>query len=223
MTSVAENACEDGGGGGGGEGDGRWTKMTTKARLRVVNGHYQLWCNETIDLRQLKTVIPNGALHLGRPTMLSCLIEGKRVQFFPNGTIQILAGGMTRHLFVQIFHVIYHRLKLCNASRTIHLSKWTVNNLVVHFNLYETFSFDNFVCNGQLSYEPELFPAVLISKWKSSAHVTLFPNGKGVITGIRRRSEAVTILNDILHFLHHRVRRRRRQLCQNADYHLCGQ
>ena len=80
MTSVVENACEDG---GGGEGDGRWIKMTTKARLRAVNGYSQLWCNETINLGQLKTVIPNGVLHLGRPTMLLRLIEGKRVHFSP--------------------------------------------------------------------------------------------------------------------------------------------
>ena len=45
----------------------------------------------------------NGKLHQGRPTMLSCRMMTKRVQFFPKGTIQLLSGGVTsfhlHHLF----------------------------------------------------------------------------------------------------------------------------
>ena len=70
---------------------------------------------------------------------------------------------------------------------------------MVHFDLNSNFSFNKLVCNGRVSYEPEIFPAALISKWRSSSkHVTLFPNGKGIITGIHRRSQAIAILQDII-------------------------
>ena len=172
--------------------------MKVRVNFRIVNGHYQLCCNHHINLQELKKLIPCAELHLGRPTMLSCRILRKRVLFFPKGTIQILAGGMTRYLFYQIFLVIYHHLQQL-ISETIHLTRWSVNNIVVHFDLKSKFSFDKLVCNGKVSYEPEIFPAALISKWRSSPkHVTLFPNGKGIITGIHRRSQAIDILQDII-------------------------
>lgn len=55
-------------------------------------------------------------------------------------------------------------------------------------------------CNKDFSFEPELFPAALISKW-APAHVTLFPNGKGLITGIKSKAEASFIINEIPSFL----------------------
>ena len=184
-----------------------------KASLRIVNGHYQLWCSHRIRLQQLITVINGGKFHVGRPTMVSCLIMEKRVQFFPNGSIQILAGGMTRILFYKIFHMIYHLLSVSNSvvmpmgSETFHLSRWIVNNIVIQFDLNDDFTFHQLMCNGKQSYEPEIFPAVLISKHES-AHVTLFPNGKGIITGIRQRSKAMPILRNVLSDLQHRRRRR---------------
>lgn len=56
------------------------------------------------------------------------------------------------------------------------------------------------MCTKDLSYEPELFPAALISKWQP-AHVTLFPNGKGMITGVKSYDEAVTILQQLSSFI----------------------
>lgn len=82
----------------------------------------------------------------------------------------------------------------------IHLTPWKVMNSVFHFNLNSTFKFHKIVCNKFISYEPELFPAALISKW-SPVHVTLFTNGKGIITGVRLHSEAVDILKELNAYL----------------------
>ena len=73
-------------------------------------------------------------------------------------------------------------------------------NSVFHFSLNTTFKFHKHVCNKFCSYEPELFPAALISKW-SPVHITLFSNGKGIITGVRLHSEAVNILKELNGFL----------------------
>lgn len=75
-----------------------------------------------------------------------------------------------------------------------------MTNLVVTFHIEHRFLFSKLVCNGRLSYEPELFPALLLST-KKAPHVTLFPNGKGVITGIRHRSEAISALQEALIYI----------------------
>ncbi len=80
------------------------------------------------------------------------------------------------------------------------MSAWKLNNMVIHFNLNERCNFDNMPCNHNFSYEPELFPAALISKW-NPIHITLFPNGKGMITGVRYFEEALQVINEIPAFL----------------------
>ena len=173
-------------------------------KFRIVNGHYQLLCGQRLDLKRLKSIVKNGTLYLARPTMLSCHLLGKRTQFFPNGTIQILAGGMSPRLLQSIHGKIYHLLNLYASPLHIHLNQWTVTNLVITFNLQHRFLFNKLVCNGRLSYEPELFPALLLSKVKAP-HITLFPNGKGVITGIRQCSEAISALQEALIYIKSRV------------------
>ena len=186
------------------------TTATVRAHLRVINGHYQLRCDQRLHLPQLKTLLPSGRLHTGRPTMLSCRILGKRVMFFPNGTIQVLAGNMTPSHFDRLQVVIRRLLTSYTTMNSvtptvIHVSQWIVNNLVVYFDLRSSFVFSGMLCNGRISYEPELFPALLLSK-KSTAHVTLFPNGKGIVTGVRSPTAAVEVLQDILLDLKHRLR-----------------
>ena len=82
------------------------------------------------------------------------------------------------------------------------MTQWTVNNIVFHFDFAQRFKLNTRWCNKDFSYEPELFPAALISKWKP-AHVTLFPNGKGMITGVRSEQTALKILHELSIFFQH--------------------
>lgn len=77
--------------------------------------------------------------------------------------------------------------------------------MVVYFELCSAFTFSGLLCNGRLSYEPELFPALLVTE-KTNVHVTLFANGKGVVTGVRSALKAIEALQQILRELRHRVR-----------------
>lgn len=72
--------------------------------------------------------------------------------------------------------------------------------MVFHFTLQSRIKLTNCICNKELSYEPELFPAALISKWHP-AHVTLFPNGKGLITGVKSHDESLCILKQLSSYL----------------------
>ena len=57
------------------------------------------------------------------------------------------------------------------------------------------------MCSKDFSFEPELFPAALISKWHP-AHVSV-SNGKGMITGVKSQDEAECILDELPFFLLH--------------------
>ena len=57
-------------------------------------------------------------------------------------------------------------------------------------------NFDNLICNHQISYEPELFPAAILSYWHPKK-VTLFPSGHVNITGLKSVSDAIPILNSL--------------------------
>ena len=172
-----------------------------QASLRIINAHHQVCLCHSINLQVLSEVVgKNGKLHRGRPTMVSCRIMRKRVLFFPNGTVQVLGGGVTPILLTRLLEKIKTILQQCKLTILPNSSAWTVNNIVYKFDYNKHFKFDNCVCNSHFSFEPELFPAALISKW-SPAHVTLFTNGKGLITGIKDRDSACSILRELPTFL----------------------
>lgn len=45
-------------------------------------------------------------------------------------------------------------------------------------------------------YEPELFPAALISRWLP-AHIAVFHNGKVIITGLKSEEDADSIIQTL--------------------------
>ena len=61
------------------------------------------------------------------------------------------------------------------------------------------------MCSDRMSYEPELFPALLLAKWPT-ARVTLFQNGKGIVTGVRHPRHAMDVIFEVLTALKDRIR-----------------
>ena len=59
-------------------------------------------------------------------------------------------------------------------------------------------------CSKDFSYEPELFPAALLSMWHP-IHVTLFPNGKGNISGVKNLNDVYPILRTIPSFVQNQM------------------
>lgn len=78
---------------------------------------------------------------------------------------------------------------------------WTCTNAVYHFTFDHKVKMKNISCCKDIFYEPEIFPAILLSKW-NPAHVTLFSNGKGVITGVIYKKTAIHILAQVLEYLY---------------------
>ena len=69
----------------------------------------------------------------------------------------------------------------------------TIKNMVIHLDMKRAYDFDGYVSNGDMTFLPELFPAAMITKWYPT-HVTLFGNGKAMITGVKSFSELRSII-----------------------------
>lgn len=77
-----------------------------------------------------------------------------------------------------------------------------MDNLVISAQLSECLTFSNIhVSNHKLCYEPELFPAALISCWLP-VHVALFHNGKVIITGLKSEKQADSILDTLIDYVY---------------------
>ena len=82
------------------------------------------------------------------------------------------------------------------------ISDLTVDNLVISTQLSEHVTFSNIHSSNQdLSYEPELFPAALISQWLP-VHVAIFHNGKVIITGLKSETQINPILQSLIDYVH---------------------
>lgn len=170
-------------------------------QLKLINAHYQTSYGQRLNLQRLSNIVGSkGKLHRGRPCMLTCRLLNKRVLFFPNGTVQILGGGITLLLLHQIAIQVLLLLHRYNLTLPPPLLRWKVNNMVFHFDLKTCINFKDCICDKDLSYEPELFPAALISKWHP-AHVTLFCSGKGMITGVKSVAESMFILQELVPYI----------------------
>ena len=82
------------------------------------------------------------------------------------------------------------------------ISNLTLDNLVISTQLTESFTFSNIrESNSDLCYEPELFPAALVSQWLP-VHVAIFHNGKVIITGLKSEKQAHDILDSLTNYVH---------------------
>ena len=79
------------------------------------------------------------------------------------------------------------------------LSNLIVSNLVISSHLNEHISLAT-SSNHELSYEPELFPAMLISRWLP-VHVAVFHTGKVIITGLKSETQVSPMLDAVIDYL----------------------
>lgn len=74
--------------------------------------------------------------------------------------------------------------------------------MVISAQLSEQLTFANIhTSNHHLCYEPELFPAALLSQWLP-VHIAIFHNGKVIITGLKSEKEAEDILISLIDYVY---------------------
>ena len=138
-----------------------------------------------------------GKLHRGRPEMLVLpLSNGKNVQLFRGGTIQIL-GCISDDIAERMRAEVVLILQQCEKMTSV--TSLRVRNIVVSTQLMKRPSLP-LTSNNNVFYETELFPAALIRKW-APAHVAVFHNGKVIVTGIKTLDAFYDIMHALLDFL----------------------
>ena len=148
-----------------------------------------------LDLEDLHRTL-GGKLYSGRPEMLLlCLKNGRNVQLFRRGTVQIL-GRLTHDEAEEMRLDLLHRLQIVTSIPLV------ISNIVISAQLNKNPCLRKLAhSNNHIFYEIELFPAALIRKWRP-AHVAVFHNGKVIVTGVKSMSECETIFSQLLSYLH---------------------
>ena len=165
--------------------------------VNVVNAVYLMESSTAFDLLWLHYNLMDTTYYQGKPHMLKWKLptNGKTVQIFPSHKIQII-GKVSRDEVEAMYHTIVSELRqaLDEPSLTVTRPKLCTMTLTAKLpfkpNLHRN------VCNKQFSYEPELFPAAILSYW-SPMKVILFPSGHINITGVKQESNVPAILTSL--------------------------
>ena len=163
-------------------------------RMRVMTG------STTIDLEGLHHLYKDSSrLYRGRPEMLLLRMSNNRnVQLFRKGKIQIL-GALSEETTEQM--TIECLSKVRQLLPNFQLTPATTANMVLRVAVPHTVTRKLTSSNSSVCYEPELFPAILLTNW-APVHVHVFHNGKALITGVKSLGEANFIYEDLLDFIH---------------------
>ena len=168
-----------------------------ESEVKVVNIMRVGKLNMSIPLEECHRNIPS-KLYTGRPEMLLILMSnGRNVQLFRQGTIQIL-GAISDQEAHEMLSECLQLLRQVRKMRTCALSmQLTIKNLVLKFHFKTTIYLNRIQSsNHKICYDATVFPAAMVTKW-SPAHVSIFPDGKVILTGVKTLDAALSILTDL--------------------------
>jgi len=158
-----------------------------------------------LNLAELNLLL-GGKLYPGRPRMLVITMKnGRKVQIFRRGCIQVL-GRITDEEAESMRLDLIERLRpyndsFCELQKQLQITPFSIANIVVSAWLQTPFSTKNMShSNACHFYEIEIFPAVLICKWKP-AHIALFRNGEVIVTGVKSIAKCKEIISSLKDYL----------------------
>ena len=157
--------------------------------LVVVNANYRGSLNKNIDLALLQSQIPNSKF-CNKPRQLIIKDKDGIVLFFRNGKFRIM--GYIEELDATFLAYIYTTLIDQEDCPAIHFQSMTAK--VTLDKRLKLSMLHNLIPESQ--YEPELFPAMLVRKYKPTS-VNIFSTGKIMICGVREVENIKSIMEDI--------------------------
>ena len=164
--------------------------------VRITNVMRVMRVDTVLDLEQLHQQF-GGKLFRGRPEMLLLrMSNGRNVQLFRRGTIQIL-GRLQQREAEKMRREVLQCLQLRTAPPLV------ITNIVISAQLTKKKLVLRNMNDVNVFYETELFPAALIDKWYP-AHVAVFHNGKVILTGVKTVKKCHEIFTSLIDFLHNK-------------------
>ena len=123
------------------------------------------------------------------------MANGKTVLVFPRRKIQFV-GRISKEEAIEMHNEVSKTLSNLFDEEIISITHPKLNTMTVTWTFPRTFNFLNIPCNASFSYEPELFPAAILSKWQP-IKVVLFPSGHVNFTGVRETRTVIPIIEEI--------------------------
>ena len=160
--------------------------------MSIINVFWQMKAAEPLDLEWLQWSVTDAKLYTGRPHMLSWKSEHGRVQFFPNGSIQLI-GNISDSQAMKLYKIIRQLVEM-------EVSMPSIKNIVLRVKLSKRQTLSTIPSNKDITYNSELFPAALITRWHP-AHVSVFQSGEAIVTGVKSKEQASNIISDVDNFL----------------------
>jgi len=161
--------------------------------VNVINANFRSSHDKPIDLKNLHLLLPNiSKLHI-KPSQLVIKDEKGTIVFFSNGKMRIM--GCIDELDATSLSYKYTMMldDDCNFQPVYSqsMSIRVVYNVRINLNKFARES-----TTLPLQYEPELFPAVLLKKYKPIS-VNVFSSGKIIMCGVRDIQQVDDIMQDL--------------------------
>lgn len=155
----------------------------------IVNVNYRGSLTKNIDLDMLQQLIPN-SYQCHKPKQLIIKDEKAVIMFFSTGNFRILKCIDE----IEASLIAYNYTSLIDNEEypTIYIQSMTVK-VTLNKNINLT-KLKNMVTDAH--YEPELFPAVTIRKFKPVS-INVFSSGKIMICGVREIENITSYMDDL--------------------------
>ena len=151
----------------------------------------------SVLIYKMYTLFPHDKFY--RPKLLvinmSC---GRNIQLFPNGCAQVL-GNVSLSNAKSMSDELIHYLRQLYPH--IQMGPLTLKNLVVSARLNAPVHLHRLKrSSSTLSYEPELFPAMLLRRYHP-VHIAVFHTGRCIITGLHSVEQGQRIVHKLTKYL----------------------
>ena len=170
------------------------SQMDSDYSVNVVNVNYRTSTGKIIDLQNAHSLLVNSKLHT-KPTQLVVKSEKGTVLIFRTGRIRIMGCNDELDAMFLAYTYLMTLDETCNFP-PVYAQSMTVKvafNNITGINLIK---YSSECTSLPLQYEPELFPAVLLKKYKPIS-VNVFSTGKIMMCGVRDIQQVHNIMQEI--------------------------
>jgi TATA-box binding protein (TBP) (component of TFIID and TFIIIB) len=184
--------------------------------IKFTNFVFRAQLNKAVDLQQIadraakSLKIHDAVLRDTKPVMLTLRRYLNNIIIFPSGKLRLMGCQITKELKATKF---LHRIvakKLCKSM--VMVSPVKLQTITATCDFHQTIKLQHL--HNIIKYqhpnpnnvkmnrlELEIFPALQVKLWSPTLHVNIFASGKVVMTGLKNKEMAETVVSDLTYFI----------------------
>src|SRR5271156_5890180 len=170
------------------------SQMDSDYSVNVVNVNYRTRTGKIIDLQNAHSLLVNSKLHT-KPTQLVVKSEQGTILIFRTGRIRIMGCNDELDAMFLAYTYLMTLHETCNFP-PIYAQSMTVKVAFNNITCINLIKYSSECTSLPLQYEPELFPVVLLKKYKPIS-VNIFSMGKIMMCSVRDIQQVHNIMQEI--------------------------